>query len=88
MSRLISQWQWLPRRNPGDAGAAAERRAGLTAASIVRMGVAASAALLFLGAALASDEPVVMLVGLFPIAWLAVEAAWVALRPRAEREEV
>jgi hypothetical protein len=29
-----------------------------------------------------------MLVGLFPIAWLAVEAAWVALRPRAEREEV
>jgi hypothetical protein len=87
MSRLISQRQWPHRRNPGHAGAGAQRRAGLTAASIARMGIAASAALFFLGAALASDEPVVMLVGLFPIAWLAVEAVWVTLRQQADCED-
>lgn len=62
-----------------------QRRLLSTAPRIVRIAVAAAAALYFLYAALTSDEPLAMFVGLFPIAWIAVEFAWVALRPHADR---
>ncbi len=52
---------------------------------IVRVAIAVAVALYFLNAALASDDPLAMFVGMFPIAWIAVEFAWVALRPRADR---
>lgn len=46
--------------------------------------VAAAVGLYFLFTALASNDPTAMLVGMLPIAWIAVESAWVALRPRRE----
>jgi hypothetical protein len=52
---------------------------------VIRVIVAVAVALFFLDAPFASDDPLAMFVGLFPIAWIAVEFAWVALRPRAER---
>ena len=42
----------------------------------VRVALAAAAGLLFVTMALAHDEPVVMLVGLAPLALLTVEGVW------------
>ena len=36
---------------------------------------------IFVALAIAHEDPVVLLVGLFPVAWLAVELAWKGLKP-------
>ena len=46
------------------------------AMSILRWSVVCAVISAFVAAALAHDEPVVLLVGLFPVAWLAVEFVW------------
>lgn len=77
-----------PVAHTDEAPAPQSRRRLISAAPrIVRIAAAAAVALYFLRAALVSDNPLAMFVGLFPIAWIAVEFAWVTLRPRAGRND-
>ncbi len=84
MARLFSQWHVPHQRDPQSIAAGPDRDSAFSVRHLVRTAVAAAVGLYFLLAALASDHPTVMLVGMLPIAWIAVEFAWVALRPRRE----
>jgi hypothetical protein len=81
MARFFSQWQ---HQDPQSIAAELDRNPAFSVAHLVRIGVAAAVGLYFFFGALASEDPAAMIVGMFPIAWIAVEFAWVALRPRRE----
>ncbi|MGA8005251.1 MAG: hypothetical protein WCA17_04055 [Burkholderiales bacterium] len=72
------------RQDPRSSAAGRDRSSTSSVAHLVRIMVAAAVGLYFLFTALASNDPTAMLVGMLPIAWIAVESAWVALRPRRE----
>lgn len=85
MGHFISESHQSDRRASGHPALRQPRRLISALPRIIRVAVAAAVALYFINAALASEDPLAMFVGLFPIAWIAVEFAWVALRPRADR---
>jgi hypothetical protein len=82
MARFFSQWH---HQEPQSIAAEPDRNTAFSAAHLVRIAVAAAVGLYFFFVALASEDPTTMIVGMFPIAWIAVEFAWVTLRPRSER---
>ncbi len=84
MARLFSQWQMPRQRDPQSSAGEPKRWSTASVAHLVRIMVAATVGLYFLCTALASDDAAAMLIGMLPIAWIAVEFAWVALRPRRE----
>jgi hypothetical protein len=84
MALLFSQWQTAHQRGRQSIAAGPDRSSTSSVARLVRIGAVAAVGLYFLSTALASDDPTAMLVGMLPIAWIAIESAWVALRPRRE----
>jgi hypothetical protein len=62
--------------------AAAKRRAQHAAFRAIRITLTAGSGLLFIGLALSHESPLQMLVGLAPLAMIAVEAVWRLLDPR------
>jgi hypothetical protein len=85
MARLFSHWHRLHHRDPRGRIALEEGDTSLSIGHLVRITVAAAIGIYFFGAALVSDDPAAMLAGTFPIGWIAVECAWVALRPQRKR---
>jgi hypothetical protein len=53
--------------------------------SLLRYAATAAVALLFLGMAASASDPLVMGVGLLPLAWIAVEAVWRLFDERGPR---
>jgi len=84
MNRFSSLWHEAIFRDRNDAASSPRNEIVFSTASLVRILIAAFVGFYFLCSALASDDPTAMLVGTFPIAWIAVELAWVALRFRDE----
>ncbi|HEU5293254.1 MAG TPA: hypothetical protein VFU71_00565 [Burkholderiaceae bacterium] len=59
---------------------------GLTNQKGIRIALAACVGLVFVGAAFITDEPLILLVGTLPIAWVAVEFCWVASGASRDRD--
>ena len=72
---------------PADQAHSHRRRGAFGHAALVRLAAAGAVGLYFLAAALSDDDPLAMVVGLFPIAWIGVELVWVALRPHDRAED-
>ena len=47
----------------------------------LRAGLVCSVIGFFVAVAVAHEDPIVLLVGLFPVAWIAVELLWRGLKP-------
>ena len=72
MEELLQQLEQAGTRED----AAARRGRSQVRMPALRIALAIAAGLLFVGLALAHDDPVVMLVGLAPLAMISVEAVW------------
>ena len=69
----------------GRARLAAPDRQGSESPSLVRYAATAAVALPFLGTAASASDPLVMGVGLVPLAWIAAEAVWRLFDERGPR---
>lgn len=69
----------------GRARLASRDRQGSESPSLVRYAATAAVAMLFLGTAASASDPLVMGVGLVPLAWIAVEAVWRLFDERGPR---